>query len=75
MDMFISFPLNEIIGQQSDPENIRDESFFGCRAEPPYSSRGGAETLLMPFIRSRSVRSSEETRRFFNIHVINELLL
>lgn len=74
MDMFISFPLNEIIGQQSDPENIRDESVFGCRAEPLYSSRGGADTLSMPFIRSRSV-SSEETRHFFNIHVINELLL
>lgn len=28
MDMFISFAPNEIIGQQSDPENIGDKSLF-----------------------------------------------
>lgn len=29
MEMFISFALNEIIDQQSDPENIRDKSLLG----------------------------------------------
>lgn len=41
--------------------------FFGCRAEPPYSSQGGAETPSMHF-----KASCEETS---NVFVINELLL
>lgn len=42
--MFISFALNEIMDQQSDPENIRGKSLFGCRAVLPHRSQGGAET-------------------------------
>lgn len=59
MEMFISFTLNEIIDQQSDPENIRDKSLFGCRAELPHRTQGGAERPLMHFIMS-CVRSDEK---------------
>lgn len=48
--------------------------FFGCRAEPPYGSQGGAETPSMHF-KASCVRSSEETRGSFNVFVINESLL
>lgn len=48
--------------------------FFGCRVEPPYSSQGGAETPSVHF-KVSCAKSSEETRGFFNVFVINELLL
>lgn len=59
MDMFISFAPNEIIGQQSDPENIRDKSVF--------LDAGQSHRIAHKVERRHRVRSSEETRGFFNV--------